>query len=201
MAAFSQVQGLEDARAMHRYSHRARITGDINSNARMPRGIPRNSHHQKQMRAPTPTPRADAAASGKFNSVTTLLRNSKVCSRLQRPVTGRLGFAKLAMGEPIEFPRLSSVAATLRSSARVLVFAENNEAQGSARPGAEGTGDGGGWGGGGENSKTESMREQESRGTNRIYVERSTVESTRAKKAALVEGKLRFRFLKREGRT
>jgi len=44
------------------------------------------------------------------------------------------------MGEPTEFTRRSSGAATLRSSALVLVFAENNEAQGSARPGAEGRG-------------------------------------------------------------
>jgi hypothetical protein len=130
VGACSQLRGLEDTRAMHRYSHRARITGDTNSNARMPRGVPRNPHHQKQMRAPTPTPRTDAAASGEFNSVTTHLRNSDVCSRLQRPVCGRLGFAKPSMGEPTEFTRRSSVAATQRFGAGVRVCAENNEALG-----------------------------------------------------------------------
>ena len=194
MAAKRLLRGLVGPLTDARHLHRVRIADDTDSNARMPRGVPRNPHHQKQMRAPTPAPRPAAAAAGKFNSATTLLRNSEVCSRLQRPVNGRLGFAKLAMGEPIEFPRRRSGAATLRSSAAVLVCAEINEAQG-LRLGLYGPRDGGRgwvWWWGEFKNKIHAGRRIGDKAACTSGVPGSNPPGQR--KAALVEGKLRVQF-------
>jgi hypothetical protein len=91
MAATNQIRRYECASAMLRHLHRGLVTGDTNSRARDLGDAARNPHPQKQMRAPTPTPRPAATAAGKFNSATTLQRNSGVCSRLQRRVTGASG--------------------------------------------------------------------------------------------------------------
>lgn len=196
MEAFSQFRGLEDAHAMHRYSHRARITGDTNSHAGMPRGVPRNPHHHNQMRAPTPTPRPAAAAAGKFNSVTTLLRNSEVCSRLQRRVTGASGSPHTTTwANQLNFP--AAVAAPQPSalvpvSASVLKITKRRVC-GSASTG-RGMGGAGGVGVVVGNPKSESMRAQEFR-RQRMHLGRSR-RIHQAKKAALVGGKLRFQFRK-----
>lgn len=167
MAASSQLRDLVGAHTHARHLHRVMIADDTNSDSGMPRGVPRNPHHQKQMRAPTPTPRPAAAAAGKANSATTLQRNSGVCSRLQRRVTGASGSPHTTMWAN-QWPFPAAVAAPqpcapVPLSSSVLKITKRRVC-GSASTG-RGTGGAGGWVWWRRNSKTESMWAQESKGT------------------------------------
>ena len=196
----SQIRGTVGALPRARNLHRVLITDATHWHPRNSGGVPRKPHPHRQIRESAPAPRPAATAAGKFNSVTTLLRYLEVCSRLQRLVTRRLGFAKLAMGEPIEFPRRSSGAATLRSGAVVLVCAGNNEAQG-LRLGLYGPRDGVRGVPVGVGLANASIGNQKSKSENHP-VGRSRVESTRAKKYCPGRRQIYgFSFHKREGRT
>ena len=197
MAADSQPRVYECASAMLRHLHRGLITGDTNSRARYLRDAARNPHHQKQMRAPTPTPRPAAAAAGKFNSATTLQRNSGVCSRLQRRVTGASGSPHTTMwANQSNFPAAVAApqpCALVPLSSSVLKITKRRVC-GSASTG-RGTGGGGGWVWWWGNSKTRIHAGTRIPGDkNRMYVGRSTNESTMAGRKGLPWSQCKYGF-------